>query len=37
MLWLHKKIEIAKRLEKGEKENNMALEYGIGTSVVSDI
>ena len=33
----YKKIEIVKRLKNRENGNKTALEYGIGTSTVSDI
>lgn len=33
-LSLHQKIEIAKRLKKGENGNSIPLEYNIGTSTV---
>lgn len=37
ILSLHQKIEIVKRMKKGENGNNITLEYGIGTSTLSDI
>lgn len=37
VLSLQQKTDIVERLKKGESGNNIALEYGIGTSTVSDI
>ena len=36
-LTIAKKIEIVKRLERGEKACRISLDYGVGTSTISDI